>query len=309
MTREERIADLSKPVMTRIQEMFLSDEERGFSPQWRKMTDDRNERYHEIFYEPWKAYVKPFKIAGNVYYIGLPNVSMHLIDTGDGLIVYDAGFQHTLPLMVKAIYELGFDPNDIKYVFITHGHFDHYGSAAWIQGLYGAKIVSGALDHGIIDIPRFGTIPRPDYSLDGFEPDILVHTGDEITLGSVTLKVYENPGHAWGAITTFMDTEEDGRPLRVCFYGDAGPMTVGEELRSGSEFGKLCLQVRQRTNELLAEEHADVFVAGHPGMYRCFEKLAEREKTGVNAFINPNDFKEFYQRELDAFNRMMESFK
>mgnify|MGYP002727320963 FL=1 len=78
-----------------------------------KLQQTKNLDYYR---HPARYYVKPFKIVGNLYYIGDQKVCSHLIDTGDGLIVFDSGFQHSIHLMVQAIWELGFDPADIKYL-------------------------------------------------------------------------------------------------------------------------------------------------------------------------------------------------
>ena len=85
--------------------MFLSDEDRGITPQQRGFYNMLNQSYHTMFYEPWKEYMKPFKVAGNVYFIGNRLVSVHLIETEEGLIIYDSGFQHTMPLLMQAIPE------------------------------------------------------------------------------------------------------------------------------------------------------------------------------------------------------------
>ena len=70
----------------------------------------------------WDGYVKPFKIFGNLYFIGTEPASTHLIDTGDGLILLDTGYQHSMYLVLNNIWELGFSPYDIKYLIHTHGH-------------------------------------------------------------------------------------------------------------------------------------------------------------------------------------------
>ena len=99
-----------------------------------KLQQTKNLDYYR---HPARYYVKPFKIVENLYYIGDQKVCSHLIDTGDGLIVFDSGFQHSIHLMVQAIWELGFDPADIKYLIHSHEHFDHIGAANEFKDLYG----------------------------------------------------------------------------------------------------------------------------------------------------------------------------
>ena len=64
--------------------------------------------------EPWKGYIEPFRIFGNLYFVGTVPASSHLIDTGEGLILLDSGYQESLYLVLESIRKLGFDPADIR---------------------------------------------------------------------------------------------------------------------------------------------------------------------------------------------------
>lgn len=46
--------------------------------------------------EPWASYMEPFKIKGNLYFVGCYAASSHLIDTGDGMILIDTGYPQNL---------------------------------------------------------------------------------------------------------------------------------------------------------------------------------------------------------------------
>jgi len=89
----------------------------------------------------WDEYIKPSKIFGNLYYIGIHAVCTHLIDTGDGLIIIDPGYSESLHIIVKNISDLGFALADIKYILLSHAHFDHMDSVAELVGMTGAKTV------------------------------------------------------------------------------------------------------------------------------------------------------------------------
>ena len=67
----------------------------------------------------WNEYIKPSKIWGNVYFVGIRAVSTHLIDTGEGLIIIDPGYSESLHIIINNIWELGFKPKDIKYIINT----------------------------------------------------------------------------------------------------------------------------------------------------------------------------------------------
>ena len=108
---------------------------------------------------PWDGKMKPFKIIGNVYFVGTFQASSHLIDTGDGFILIDTGYANTLDLVIESIGELGFNLKDIKYIINTHWHGDHTQGTKGMVELTGAKTLIGRYDE--------------EKAKTFFEPDIL----------------------------------------------------------------------------------------------------------------------------------------
>ena len=82
-----------------------------------------------IWLNPLDRYVHPFRIWGNVWYVGDSWVCVHLIDTGDGLLLIDSGNCGCTDMLVQAIWEAGFNPKDVKWIIHSHGHLDHIGGA------------------------------------------------------------------------------------------------------------------------------------------------------------------------------------
>ena len=95
---------------------------------------------------PWKGAFPPFKVFGNLYFVGTDPASTHVIDTGDGLIMLDTGYQHSLYLVLDGMYRLELDPRQLKYILLTHGHIDHLGAARALVELTGAKTAIGEED-------------------------------------------------------------------------------------------------------------------------------------------------------------------
>ena len=100
----------------------------------------------DICAHPWKYHVEPFRIIGNLYYVGNSDVSSHLIDTTQGLVLLDTGFPQTVYLLLESVRRLGFNPDDIRYILHCHGHYDHFGGTRAIVELTGAKTALGADD-------------------------------------------------------------------------------------------------------------------------------------------------------------------
>ena len=100
---------------------------------------------------PWEFRTDGFCIAGNLYYVGNKDVSCHLIDTGEGLILLDTAFPQSVYLLLESIRSLGFDPYDIKYIVHSHGHYDHFGGTKALVELTGAKTFLGEEDIKILN--------------------------------------------------------------------------------------------------------------------------------------------------------------
>ena len=98
------------------------------------------------FLKHYEGAVKPFQIIGNVYFVGCIPASSHLIDTGDGLILIDTGYEDTLFMLVDSVYRLGFQLSDMKYIIHTHWHGDHTAATAGLVALTGAKTFIGYKD-------------------------------------------------------------------------------------------------------------------------------------------------------------------
>ncbi|HKO59059.1 MAG TPA: MBL fold metallo-hydrolase, partial [Thermoanaerobaculia bacterium] len=105
--------------------------------------------------------VEPFRIVGNVYYVGASDVTSYLIATPKGHIVLDGGFAQTAPMIVANIRKLGFDPRDVRLILNSHAHLDHAGGIAELRRVTGAKFLASAPDAGQLarggtDDPQFG---------------------------------------------------------------------------------------------------------------------------------------------------------
>lgn len=99
-----------------------------------------------IWLNPLDRYVHPFRIWGNVWYVGDSWVCVHLIDTGDGLLLIDSGNCGCTDMLVQAIWEAGFNPKDVKWIIHSHGHLDHIGGANFFKKMFGTKLYLGEPD-------------------------------------------------------------------------------------------------------------------------------------------------------------------
>ena len=225
--------------------------------------------------KPWEGRIEPFQIIGNVYFAGTYQASCHIIDTGEGLILIDPGYENTLYLVVASIYKLGFRPEDIKYIINTHWHWDHTEATAALAELSGAKTLLGREDEE--NAKRY------------FTPDILLKDGDTLTLGNTTISFMETPGHTKGTISLFFDTTEGGRTYRVGMFGGAGSNT----LRKGTFEFEGCREAYYASLERLQKEKVDVFIGNHVWNNDTFTKGKLLMETGENQFLDETLWNKF----------------
>ena len=224
---------------------------------------------------PWEGKMEPFRIIGNVYFVGTFQASCHLIDTGDGLILIDPGYSNTLYLVVRSIYELGFNPKDIKYIINTHWHGDHTEATRAMADLTGAKNLIGRYDE--------------EKAKKYFEPDILIKDGDVLSLGNVKISFMETPGHTKGTISIFFETEDNGKTYRVGMFGGAGANTMVQ----GRFDYDGCREGYRNSLHRLQNEKVDVFIGNHVWNNDTAVKGEILLKTGENQFIDQNLWHEF----------------
>lgn len=249
-------------------------------------------RYGEMYEQlsnmqesPWLGRIPPFCIFGNTYFVGTYQASCHLIDTGDGLIMIDPGYSNTAYLVVDSIYQLGFKPQDIKFIVNTHWHDDHTGATAAFADLTKAKTLLGRDD--MKKAEKF------------FTPDILIDDGDTLCLGNTTIKFVHTPGHTKGTISLFYDGYDGKNTYRFGMFGGAGLNTL---VPSGFDFSG-CREAYFSSLQRLKKEHVDIFIGNHTWNNNTYGKYQKLISTGQNDFIDSSLWELFlndYHKRLEA---------
>src|SRR6266436_411140 len=103
-------------------------------------------------YNPdWIRPFPPFKILGNIYWVGTWDLSTYLITTPQGNILINSGLASTVPQIKAGIEQLGFKLSDIKILMATHGHWDHVAGLAELQKMTGAKVFMSEQDAELLE--------------------------------------------------------------------------------------------------------------------------------------------------------------
>lgn len=177
---------------------------------------------------------EPFKMFDNVYYVGVEVVSAYLVTTSAGLILIDATYAETADIVLNNIKKAGFDPANVKFIIITHQHFDHFAGAGRIQQATGARVAMSEADWDGVEQQQKagGRGQNPGLPL---KRDMIVNDGDAIKLGDTILKLYVTPGHTPGAIAVEVPGKNRGKTYRAlipCFGINPSPDLTAPFIKS-----------------------------------------------------------------------------
>ena len=100
--------------------------------------------------EEWTRNCNPFRIAGNLYYVGTYDLACYLITTPKGHILINTGVDGSAPMIRAHVEKLGFRFPDIRILLATHAHFDHVGGMAEVKRLTGAKMMISERDAPVL---------------------------------------------------------------------------------------------------------------------------------------------------------------
>lgn len=255
-------------------------------------------------------YVKPFNLYGPIWYVGDSWVCVHLIDTGDGLLLIDSGNCGATAMLVQAIWEAGFNPRDVKWIIHSHGHVDHIGGAVFFRRMFGAKLYIGQPDaRDFRERPWISAIQDTYNDCDQlFVPDYEIREGDVLTFGSITMTFYLCPGHTDGVISCFFDVDGPEGVKRCGYYGGFGFNTLQKDYLI--EIGDPEYKTRDIYLQSLAkvrEQKVDIMLGNH-----CInnDTLGRRQKQiedpgGPNPFVDPDGWRNYLDSKRDDLLKFM----
>jgi metallo-beta-lactamase class B len=165
----------------------------------------------------WSYEYEPYRIAGNLYYVGTYDLSSYLVTTPEGHILINTGLPGSDTMIRAHIEKLGFKYSDIKILLTTHAHYDHVGAMAAIKKDTKAKMM--IIDK---DARALGDGGNSDYALGGkgitfipIKADKLLHDHEIVKLGGIQLEVLHHPGHTPGASSFLFTVKDSLRSYRV----------------------------------------------------------------------------------------------
>lgn len=240
----------------------------------------------------WAKPYQPFRIAGNLYYVGTYDLASYLIKTPEGSILINTGLAASGDQIKNNIKALGFQFADIKILLTTQAHYDHLGAMAAVKKATGAKLLVDEKEAAVL---KDGG--RSDYALGGnhstfepVQPNRLLRDGDTIRLGNMQLIMLHHPGHTKGSCSFLFTVKDEKLSYKVLIANM--PTIVTDEPFAGLTAYPEIAGDYAYTLKAMQNITFDIWLASHASQFN----LHDKHKPG-DAY-NPSAFKD--QQGYDA---------
>jgi metallo-beta-lactamase class B len=231
----------------------------------------------------WSAPYQPFRIAGNLYYVGTYDLACYLITTSEGNILINTGIAGSADMINKNIETLGFRPADTRILLTTQAHNDHMGGTAAIQRLTGAKMM---VDRGDSSVVSDGG--KSDYALLGtYEPvkiNRLLNNGDTIKLGDARLVMLHHPGHTRGSCSFLFDVRDEQRSYRV-LIANMPSIVIEKKFSEIPAYPGIASDYAYTLHEM-KKLSFDIWLSSHASQFGLHTKHKPGDKYNPAAFID-----------------------
>jgi metallo-beta-lactamase class B len=250
----------------------------------------------------WTEPFPPFRIAGNLYYVGSKDLASYLITTPQGHILINSDLETSPPLIRASVEKLGFKFSDIRILLISHAHWDHDGGSAAIKTLAGAKYMVMDGDVSVVESGgktdfQYGNEPTSLYP--PTKVDRVLHDGEEVKLGGTTLVAHLTPGHTKGCTTWTMKVTEAGKSYDVVIIGSPN-VNEGYKLVGNPSYPGIVSDY-ERTFQVLKSLPVDIFLGAHGSYFDLLTKYARLKEGAANPFIDPAGYKSYVTDREQAY--------
>lgn len=262
----------------------------------------------------WTTPIAPFQIADNLYYVGSQDLASYLLVTPQGDVLINANLKSSPPQIRASVEKLGFRWRDIRILLNSQAHFDHTGGAAEVIRETHAKNMVMDGDVRVMETGARADFLAPSPNIHTYTPvhvDRILHDGDTVSLGGVTLTAHKTAGHTRGCTTWTMRSHIPGEPagtLRnivivggVSFWSEyhfvAGPNHPVSYPGIVQDF--------QHTFAVLHALPCDVFLGAHGGYFDMLTKLQHYPQDGPRVLIDHAGYQRFVSAAQRAFEQAL----
>ena len=255
----------------------------------------------------WTEPFPPFRIAGNLYYVGSKGLANYLIATPQGHILINSDLEANVPLIRASIEQLGFKFSDVKILLISHAHWDHDAGSAMIKRMTGASYMVMDADVPVVESGgktdfQYGNSPASLYP--ATKVDRVLHDGDQVKLGGTVLVAHLTPGHTKGCTTWTMKVSEAGRTYDAVVVGSPN-VNAGYKLVNNAQYPQIASDY-ERMFRVLKGLPCDLFLGAHGGYFNMETKYALMKNGTANPFIDGDGYKKYVAQKEQDFRRELE---
>lgn len=257
----------------------------------------------------WSKPYEPFRVAGNLYYVGTYDLACYLIATSYGHVLINSGLAESPPLIRKNVEALGFKFSDIKILLTTQAHYDHVAGLAEIKMMTGAQLM---VHEGDAQVLADGG--ASDFALKGkdimFEPikaERLLYDGDTIQMGETKLLALHHPGHTKGATSFLVDVKDEERSWKVLIVNM--PSILTQTRLSGMPAYPNVGKDYAYTLKSLSKLQFDLWVSSHAGQFSMHDKRKPGDPYRPEVFEDRAGYKATVNSLQLEYNRRLNSEK
>ncbi|PAW92101.1 subclass B3 metallo-beta-lactamase [Mucilaginibacter sp. MD40] len=241
-------------------------------------------------YPDWTRSIAPFRVVGNLYYVGTADLACYLITTKEGHILINTGLASSENIILENIKKLGFKVSDVKILLTTQAHFDHLGAMAAIKKITGAKMLADYADASVIADGGLS-----DYDLDGkhrtFKPihvDRILHNDDHITLGNMALTMLYHPGHTKGSCSYLFNVTDKGRTYRV-LIANMPTIVTDKDFNAIPAYPKIAKDYAY-TLAAMQKLKFDIWLASHGSQFDLLKKYPAAKNYRPSVFMDKENY-------------------
>jgi metallo-beta-lactamase class B len=252
----------------------------------------------------WTTPMPPFRIAGNLYYVGSRDLASYLITTPQGHILINSNLLSSPPQIRASVEKLGFRWKEVKILLISHAHYDHCAGSAGIFRETNAKYTVMDADVPVVESGGktdflFGN--RLEFLYPPAKVSRILHDSDTITLGETTLTAHKTPGHTKGCTTWTTILKDGGKSYNTVIVGSPN-INPGQNLVNDPKYPQMAADYAAcfRTLQSLP---CDIFLGAHGGYFDLLAKYPKLKTASTNPFVDPTGYINYVTEREQAFEK------
>lgn len=247
--------------------------------------------------DEWTRPFEPFRIVGNIYWVGSYDLSTYLITTPQGHILINTGIGDTAKHIADRVEKLGFKIADVKILTVTHGHFDHVAGIADLKRMTNAMVVVSEPEKALLESGgksdfRFGSTRSAQFT--PVTVDRTFKDGEKISLGGTELTAHLHAGHTKGATSFTLDVRENNKTYRV-IIANMGSINPGVKVTGMPGYPSIG-EDYAKTFRSQKEMKIDVWLSSHASQFSMHEKYKPGDPYNPDRFVDPAGFLASVQR-------------